>query len=164
MKNSNYFTDHSSSWGIPIILAGLLGGLAEIAWISIYGYLTPVDAIEVARQISITIIPAIADSFIAPILGVCIHLLLSVILAAVFVTTILQPVFRRYGSLGITLACLLTLALVWKVNFFVVLPLINSSFVSLIPFFVTLISKLLFGATMAWVLVIKSPLHEGIRR
>ena len=164
MNNSNYFTDDSSSWGILIILAGLLGGLAEIAWVSVYSYLTPVSAIEISRQVLAAVIPSIADSYFAPLLGVFIHLLLSVLLAIVFAATVLRPVARRYGSIGITLACLMTLAVVWKINFFVVLPLINPAFILLLPYSISLISKLLFGATMAWVLVIKSPLHEGIRR
>lgn len=164
MNNSNYFTDDSSSWGILIILAGLLGGLAEIAWVSVYSYLTPVSAIEISRQVLTAVIPSIADSYFAPLLGVFIHLLLSVLLAIVFAATVLRPVARRYGSIGITLACLMTLAVVWKINFFVVLPLINPAFILLLPYSISLISKLLFGATMAWVLVIKSPLHEGIRR
>lgn len=164
MNNSNYFTDDSSSWGISIILAGLLGGLVEIAWVSVYSYLTPVSAIEISRQVLAAINPSIADSYFAPLLGVFIHLLLSVLLAIVFAATVLRPVARRYGSIGITLACLMTLAVVWKINFFVVLPLINPAFILLLPYSISLISKLLFGATMAWVLVIKSPLHEGIRR
>lgn len=161
MKNSNYFTDDSSNWGIPIILAGLLGGLAEIAWVSVYSYLTPVSAVEISRQVLAAIIPSMANLYYAPLLGVFIHLLLSVLLAIIFATTVLRPVIRRYGSIGITLACLITLAVVWKVNFFVILPLINPAFILLMPYSISLISKLLFGATMAWSLLVMSPVHSG---
>ena len=109
---------------------------------------------EVARQILITIIPATVDTNYAPMLGVFIHLFLSVILALVFAATVLLPLFSRYGKKGVFLGSLITLTIIWKINFFVVLPLVNTSFISLMPLFVTLISKLLFGAAMAWALLV----------
>jgi predicted neutral ceramidase superfamily lipid hydrolase len=44
------------------------------------------------------------------------------------------------------------LATVWAINFFVLLPILNPAFVILMPYSVSLMSKLLFGASMGWVL------------
>jgi hypothetical protein len=162
MKYHNYSCGDLHCWGLTVILAGLAGGVIEIGWISLYSFLTPISAMEVARQISATIMPFAADLYFAPMLGVCIHLVLAMALAVTFAAIILAPVSRRYGSPGIVLSCLMTLTVVWVINFFVVLPIINPSFTSLMPYLVTLISKLLFGTVMAWLLVIKSPLCEGI--
>ena len=46
-----------------------------------------------------------------------------------------------------------SLAVVWLVNFTVVLPALNPAFVTLLPLWATLISKLLFGAAMTVVLL-----------
>ena len=161
MKNYYYPSRQMSGWFFPTILAGVAGGVAEIVWISFYSFYSHVSAMEVARQISITIIPTTANTYYAPILGAFIHLLLSIVLAFVFAATFLLPLSGRYGKKGIFLGSLMILAIVWKINFFVVLPLINASFISLMPFFVTLISKLLFGAAMAWVLVVMLPLQDA---
>jgi hypothetical protein len=38
---------------------------------------------------------------------------------------------------------------VWAVNFFVVLPVINPQFVDLVPYAISLVSKVLFGVAAA---------------
>jgi hypothetical protein len=45
----------------------------------------------------------------------------------------------------------LALATVWAVNFLVALPYLNPGFVNLLPYSVTLVSKLLFGVSAAMV-------------
>jgi hypothetical protein len=155
--NNKYFYNGLNSFGFTIILAGMVGGMIEIGWISIYSSLSSVSAINVARQISATILPYTADSYYAPMLGIFIHLVLSLILAIFFSAIILKPAIRRYGNLGIMLSSFMTLSIVWAINFIIVLPLLNPSFLSLMPYMVTLISKLLFGLAMGWVLVKSSP-------
>ncbi len=150
--NNFYFT---------IILAGMVGGVMEIGWISIYSSISSVSALNVARQISATILPYTAASYYAPVLGIFIHLVLSLILAIFFYVIILKPTVRRYGTLGIMLSSLMTLGIVWAINFLIVLPMLNPSFISLMPYIVTLISKLLFGAAMGWVFV-KSSLYTKL--
>jgi hypothetical protein len=54
------------------------------------------------------------------------------------------------GSL--MMAALGALAGIWALNFLVVLPAVNPAFVALMPFAVTLSSKLLFGAALGWTL------------
>jgi hypothetical protein len=155
----NYCKNDFSCWNRTVILAGLCGGLAEIAWVSLYSFLAPVSGFYVARQISATFSPVIENANIAPVLGICIHLVLAMALAVAFAAIILAPVSQRYGAKGIILSCLMTLTIVWAINFFVVLPVINPAFTSLMPYIVTLISKLLFGTTMAWILIVS---HQGL--
>lgn len=136
-----------------VIVAGLAGGLMEVLWVSLYGSFSSVSAGEIARQVTASLFPVATDSSVAPALGLGIHLLLSLGLALLFITIVLKPVFARYGKPGIMISSLITLALVWKINFFIVLPLLNPSFIGLMPLLVTFISKLLFGAVMGWTLM-----------
>ena len=137
---------------ILIMLAGLAGGLAEIFWIVMYSAVTHTGGFEISRQITAAVLPVLADSPIAPTLGVVIHLVLSVFLAFLCCTVFMEPVARRFGHAGILLASLVVLAGIWAVNFLVILPILNPAFVTLLPFLVTLASKLLFGGTMGTVL------------
>lgn len=155
--NKKYFNNSLNSFGFTIILAGMVGGIMEIIWISVYSSISSISATNIARQISATVLPHTADSYYAPMLGLFIHLVLSLILAVLFSAIILKPAVRRYGSLGIMLSSFMALGFVWAINFFIVLPIINLSFVALMPYVVTLISKLLFGVAMGWVLMNNYP-------
>lgn len=131
-----------------ILFAGLAGGLAEIIWVCIYSQITGVGAGEISRQITATVLPVMADLSIATILGVIIHLLLSVLLALLFCTVFIGPVIRRFGHSGILFSSIVVLAGIWLINFLVILPVINPAFVTLLPVLVTLVSKLIFGLAM----------------
>ena len=134
------------------MLAGLAGGLAEILWISMYSAATHAAGWEISRQITASVIPALAGSAIAPVLGVVMHLVLSIILAFLCCKVFIDPVARRLGQAVILPASMVVLGGVWVINFLVILPVINPAFVTLLPFLVTLASKLLFGWTMGAVL------------
>ncbi len=157
MMNNKYCNNDSGSFCQKIILAGLAGGMTEIIWISIYSYFSSTNAIDISRQISVTVLPFTADSYFAPMFGIFIHLVLSLILAISFTAIILKPAMIQFGTTGVMLSSFMTLGIVWAINFLVVLPILNPSFTLLMPVIVTLISKLLFGVTMGWMLVKKSP-------
>ena len=131
-----------------MMYAGLAGGLAEIIWIVMYSAVTHTGGFEVSRQITAAVIPAWAELSIAPVLGVVIHLVLSVMLALLCCTVFIEPAARRFGHAGILVGSVVVLADIWLINFLVILPVINPAFVTLLPFLVTLTSKLLFGLTM----------------
>ena len=137
---------------LPVILAGLAGGVMEIVWITFYSSLTSTSAANIARQISATVMPFAMDQGRMLTFGVGVHLFLSIMLAAVFVGVLYGPVVRRFGARGVFISGLTTLSAVWAVNFFVLLPVLNPAFPLLMPYAVTLTSKLLFGAAMTWVL------------
>ena len=104
--------------------------------------------------------PGLASSSLAPWIGLFIHFLLSIALAAVLVRALSRPLHAAV----IFLAALAALATVWAFNFLLLLPLIDPAFVSLLPHPVTLVSKLLFGVAMASVLVWQAgrelPIHS----
>ena len=141
---------------LPVIVAGLAGGLIEVAWILSYSSISSASAAEVARQITCSVMPYSVNAGSAVLLGVGIHLLLSIALAAGFVVLLYGPVARRFGATGVFISGLATLSAIWAVNFLILLPALNPAFPMLMPYAVTFTSKLLFGAVMSWVLV-KSP-------
>lgn len=145
------FTHHA-------LLAGLAGGLAELVWIAGYSLATGTDGWQVARAVAEAVVPAGAAWLATPALGIVIHFLLSILLAGAFVA-VLAP--WRLRNAGTTVAIgLMALATVWAVNFLVILPILHPAFVHLLPYPVTLLSKLLFGLAMARVLMMAP--HAGV--
>lgn len=136
----------------PILLAGIAGGLAELVWVMLYGSLTQVSGAEVARQIVVTLFPALAHAPFAAAIGVAIHFALSLALAAAFVWMVWRPFIRKRGAVATFAGAAVVLAAIWAINFLIVLPRLNPDFVALLPYSATLFSKLLFSVAMAWVL------------
>jgi phosphate/sulfate permease len=148
------------------VLAGLCGGLAEVLWVGGYGYagFSPLSGSEVARQITASIVPAAADSPLAVAFGIVIHFLLSALLGLTFAWLIWRPFLRKRGVVGTLLGSVAVLTLVWGVNFFAVLPFLNPAFVVLMPYGVTLASKIMFGIVMGLVLQVEAVGKTGRRR
>ena len=73
-------------------------------------------------------------------------------LGSLFAVMIWLPYVRHRGEVVTLVSAIVVLTSVWVVNFFVILPVINPSFVTLMPYWASLFSKLLFGITMAGVL------------
>ncbi len=133
-----------------IILAGLCGGMAEIVWITIYSTVMPISGMEVARQITASVLPSLADTSAAAPIGIAVHLLLSFLLAGVFAIVVWLPFSRKLQFARAMLIAVAALSGVWVVNFFVILPVINPVFVDLMPYAASLFSKTLFGIGMGW--------------
>jgi hypothetical protein len=131
-----------------IVLSGLAGGMMEILWIALYGFVTPQDVSHVSREVALTLVPAARDWTLAPILGVGVHLMLSVTLSAGFVIFVWQPYVMRFGRLVTLLSATSVLSAIWAVNFYALLPVLNPYFLTLLPTAVTLMSKMLFGLAM----------------
>ena len=148
--------DSIGTWKL-ILIAGLTGGAAEVLWVALYNGATGTSAMTVARQVAASAWPAAADWASAPVLGIAIHMALALALAAAFVPFLLRIAARHPEPGAIVAGATATLAIVWAVNFFIVLPLLNPSFVTLMPYGATLTSKLLFGVTMGWVLLQGAP-------
>ncbi|MGE0652841.1 MAG: hypothetical protein AB7P12_14000 [Alphaproteobacteria bacterium] len=130
-------------------LAGLAGGFAEIAWIYVYAELAGLDAGKVARGISTAVGMGASD---APTLyGIAIHMALAIALG-IALTFMLRPALRRLpGDGAIYAAAFVVLTGVWIINFLVVLPRLSPAFVHLVPYQVSLLSKLLFALAAALV-------------
>jgi hypothetical protein len=131
------------------VVAGVAGGLAEIAWVTLYAGATGADPATLAR--AVTTAAGVSALFpAAPVaVGVTVHLLLAVTLGIA-----LSFGWRTLSSSRLDIAnpfpfMLAALVGVWAVNFFVVLPGISPAFIHLVPYPVSLMSKVLFGFAAA---------------
>jgi hypothetical protein len=135
--------------------------VAEIAWVFAYGAFAGVSATDVAREVTASLVPDAAAWAAAPALGVAIHLGLSVALACAFVAWLDRSLPRVRGTARLVAIAVGALAGVWAINFFIVLPLVNPRFVTLMPYAATLLSKALFGAAMGAVLACSAVRRGG---
>ena len=127
------------------LFIGLAGGLAEIVVVWLYSAMTGGDAAMVARQVA----SAVGLERAPAMTGVAVHMGLAVALG-IFLSAALQIFVDRSAHDRLTFSLLVgSLAVVWVVNYFVVLPAISPSFVHLLPYAVTLTSKLAFGVAAA---------------
>ena len=131
-----------------IILAGLAGGLAEIIWIGAISSSMTFSATAVAREITASIFPSLRDSAYSPLIGIGIHLVLSIILATAYIFVIKHLAIYRFGLTVNLIAGVLTLVAVWLINFLVILPLLNPLFIALVSYGPSLISKIFFAVAM----------------
>ena len=134
------------------IVAGAAGGIAEIIWIIIYASVTGTDAATLARGVTTA---AGANSFFqgsSVASGVVIHLGIALILG-VALAFAWRALARRWPKLTSPYAVVpAALAAVWAINFLIVLPLLSPAFVQIVPYPVSLMSKLLFGLAASAVL------------
>jgi len=134
------------------VIAGAAGGLAEIAWVSLYALATGGNAAILARGVTTAagvnaLIPAVSVG-----LGVAVHMTLAVTLGLGLAFAWRAFSAKRGGSVNPYPFMLAALAGVWGINFFVVLPLVSPAFIHMVPYAVSLTSKLLFGLAAAAVL------------
>ena len=130
-------------------VAGAAGGIAEIAWVLLYAGVTGGDAATLARGVtSAAGVRALLPS--SPVmLGIIVHMSL-----AVMIGLLLAFAWRELREQVPSLKnpypfALMTLAGIWALNFFVLLPIVSPAFVHLVPYTISLISKLLFGIASA---------------
>jgi hypothetical protein len=137
---------------VPVfVAAGVAGGLAEAVWVSLYSSLTGVSAVAVAREVAASVFPQVALQPTAPLLGLIIHFALSLALGLAIGLGLRFAGRRR--DFATTLAMLIgALTVVWGVNFLAILPLLNPRLAAMMPYSVTLFSKVLFAIAMACVL------------
>jgi hypothetical protein len=67
----------------------------------------------------------------------------------VAVALAIRPVAGSLHGIGLYATVSAALAIVWAVNFLVVLPLVSPQFVDVVPYAVSFLSKLLFGVAAA---------------
>ena len=134
-------------------IAGVAGGLAEIIWITLYATATGGNAAMLAQGVTTAagvtaLLPAISVT-----LGVVIHMALAVMLGVVLAYVWRALSAGSWAELTNPYPfTLFALASIWVINFFVVLPIVSPAFIHLVPYAVSLTSKLLFGLAAAEVL------------
>jgi hypothetical protein len=131
------------------ILAGVAGGLAEIAWVTFYAAITGGDPAAVARGITTAVgVSALLPSSPAA-LGIAVHMSLALGLG-VTLAFVWQTCRSRWPRMTNPYPLMLAaLSGVWALNFLVVLPVVSASFVHMLPYAASLTSKLLFGLAAA---------------
>jgi hypothetical protein len=131
------------------VVAGVAGGLAEIAWVTLYAGATGVDPSTLARAVTTAAgVSALFPS--APVaLGVTVHMLLAAVLG-IGLSFSWRALSSRRSDIASPLPFMLAaLVGVWAINFFVLLPGISPAFIHLVPYPVSLVSKVLFGLAAA---------------
>lgn len=134
------------------LIAGLAGGLAEMAWITLYSAATSTNGAEVAAQVTATVISSAAAESWAPAAGVGIHLALSLAIGLAFVAALWKLPLKQPSVARVWVAALLLVFAVWAANFLFILPALGSGLAVLVPLGAALLSKTLFGVAMAAVL------------
>jgi hypothetical protein len=131
------------------VVAGAAGGFAEIAWVVLYAGATGADPATVAR--GVTTAAGVSALFPAdPVaLGVTVHMALAVTLGIALSFGWQALSSHRLDGAGPFPFMFVALIGVWAMNFFVVLPGISPAFIQLMPYSVSLMSKILFGLAAA---------------
>ena len=129
-------------------MAGLIGGLVEFGWVTLYTDITGEDS----HQFAPGIVSAAAVRGLLPgrppsLPSVIVNLLFAIILGIVLTLGWQAIKARKLGLSNPLPFTLAALGVVWVINFFVLLPIIRPEFVHLV-----LTSSLLYGATVAAVL------------
>jgi hypothetical protein len=142
------------------LLIGLAGGLAEILVVELYSALTGGDVATVARHVA----SAVGLDGASALAGVAVHMGLAVALGIV-----LSAIVQSLGALlardwAIWAFMMGSLAAVWAINFFIVLPVVSPGFVHLLPYAITFASKLAFGVAAAAALQLVRQGHVGTGR
>lgn len=131
------------------LVAGLSGGLAEIAWIGLYCYLTGLSSSMVAREIVASVSSGTGYPA-AALFGGVIHIALSLSISVMYALAVWRPFASRFDPIRSVTVAVVALAAIWFINFFLLLPILNPVFIRLMPYPVTLASKILFGIGMGW--------------
>jgi hypothetical protein len=146
-----------------IILAGIAGGTVEVLWVMIYCFGSPLQASLVAEEVTRSFLPQMAG-IAAVIAGLCIHYALAMLIAGIAAAVYLRVFAGDIDEQAIFVTSIAALVVIWVANFFVVLPRVNPAFVTLMPYTVTLISKIGFGIAMSWIFAADMPALAGETR
>ncbi len=131
------------------IVAGVAGGLAEIAWVTLYASIAGGDPAAFARGVTTAAGASTLWPAAPPVmLGIWVHMMLAMMLGVVL-TFAWQALSAKRGMTNPYPFMLAALAGVWAINFFVVLPIVSLAFVHMVPYAISLTSKLLFGLAAA---------------
>lgn len=131
------------------VVAGVAGGLAEIAWVTLYALATGADPATLARGVTTAAGVSALFPTASVAVGVTIHMVLAVTLGIALSFGWRALSSHRKLIAGPLPFMLTALAGVWAINFFVLLPGISPTFIHLVPYPVSLMSKALFALAAA---------------
>ena len=143
-----------------IFLAGVAGGTVEVVWVALFCLMSPLQSSLVAEEITRSFLPQSAGvSALAT--GLIMHYALSVLVAGMVAVILLRLLGDRVDMCSVLAVSVAALAAIWVINFFVILPVVNPDFVTLMPYAVTLVSKLGFGTAMGWIFGVRAAASTG---
>ena len=167
MNNPDYGLQHGDngmqknvSTAGTVFLAGVAGGTVEVAWVALYCLMSPLQSSLVAEEITRSFLPQYAGVS-ALAIGLIMHYALAVLVAGIVAVILLRSLGDRVDMFSVLALSAAALAAIWTINFFVILPVVNAEFVTLMPYAVTLASKLGFGVAMGWVFGIRDAASTG---
>ena len=132
-----------------IIFSGFIGGMAEVLFMLFYSFVSKGSLVVIGSEITKSFFKSYEAGVDAALLGLLIHFLLAFVVSFFFITVIM-PLFNAFNHPNrIMLMSLVYLAMIWCLNFLILLPKVNVAFVHLFPYMVTFASKLLFGYSMS---------------
>ena len=143
-----------------IVLAGIAGGTVEVVWVALFCLIAPLQSSLVAEEVARSFMPQITGTS-ALAAGLIIHYVLAVLVAGIVAIVLLRLLGNRFDMRSVIAVSTAALAAIWAINFFVILPLVNAEFVTLMPYAVTLVSKLGFGAAAGWVFGVRAAASTG---
>jgi len=130
------------NWIAAGLEIGLAGGLAEVLVVGAYAGVAGADAANVAGAIA----TAVRVDPGSAIVGLAVHMAMAAGLGLALLAGAKGSGLLRDGSARrIYAMALLALGAIWSLNFLVVLPVLSPGFVHLLPYPVTLASKLMFA-------------------
>jgi hypothetical protein len=143
-------------------IAGLVGGTIETVWLLFLSQILPIDLPEVARQTSLSLYVFKGTSAWLIPMGIVIHATISIAVGLVFAYIINKAPSTLHKLVLLPVLAIGFLLFIWLMNFAFILPVLNPTFMTLIPLTATLMSKILFGCgmgiTFLWVMEFQSTL------
>jgi len=122
---------------------GIVGGFAEVAVVASYGLGSNVSVTNVGRQIASAVGLDIGGAWT----GLAVHMALAAALGIALMASWSVTQRNMTDATSLYLFATGTLAAIWGINFFIVLPVLSPGFVTVLPYSVTLFSKLMFGVS-----------------
>jgi hypothetical protein len=130
-------------------VAGAAGGIAELIWILVCASATGTDTATLARGVTTATGVNLLLRGSPAAFGIAIHMILAVTLG-ISLSFLWTSISQRWPKQVNPNAVMpIALAGVWAINFLIILPLIDPGFVQIVPYPVSLVSKLLFGVAVA---------------
>ncbi|MDP2690039.1 MAG: hypothetical protein Q8P48_08010 [Deltaproteobacteria bacterium] len=141
--------------------AGIIGGLAEVAFMGVYSSIAGINAAEVLRLVTFTFFDAgAAFGANGHWAGLLIHFGLSLAIGLCF-GIFARIAFRDDFSYPRALVWGVTaLAAIWATNFYILLPMYNGAFVRLVSPEAAFFSKFFFGVTLALSMRLACPMRK----
>jgi len=121
--------------------------MMEVLWVNISATRLGVDAASIAREVSASVFLAVGPPAMTFWIGLVVHFVLSLLISAAYAFFVWHTRFSARPGMWL-IASVTSLAGIWAVNFFVLLPWLNPKFPTLLPLDVTFISKLLFAIAL----------------